>query len=354
MKRVFCHLMLLLLVCVPAAHAERLTMQVTDTLLVDAELPEIPERISALKLKFRPADPKWAGETLMPGVQPNPERLPDVTTFGDPEDPEGYMLVRLDAGRVYYESSFYGQYLAPVLRISDPSVDWSRYYQAPDELPFMSRAEALKKAEDLLTQLGASAVGEPTVYTVSTEAHAALQADLKLSMAQIHIHRRVFEPLPAAHEGYYISFPIGVEGRAVDIDGLQYGGLYLSRQGVEYIDNGYAFELRSAAPPKRVLSPQAVLAKSKRALADIGLRNYGDERAETPLLPATIERISLIYLTKYGKAGMTCVPVWYFEYRESLRDRRIDADPGPLDGRSRMREIAINAHTGRLIHLNRI
>lgn len=340
-----------------AAMAERLTMEVLPGLSVDAELPmDVPDALPVLRMSHTPMDADLIGNLLMPSAAREDHADADhYVIFGSGDGDGEYMLIEMDYGRVCYGSEFFDARLRGVLRSGDGMSDQLHYYPEDREVSGFPRQDAVRQAEALIETLRLSVMPDPRVLTIDGDSYNVMLEDLSQADWQAGLPRRYLELLDDAHAGYLILYTPAANG--VPMIGADLVELFVSRQGVEYLETGFALDVASADDAKPLLSAAEALTKAAPQM-DAQNRDgfryvYGSYLADDEA-PSTIERIRFGYRydveRKSGNQNrMRLIAVYEYAFQRAMSQDTGNWQTRSFDNFAAISYIYIDAITGEYI-----
>lgn len=355
MKKLMIAALMLTLLVPSMASAERLAMQVTDMLYINAELPEnTPEALPILTVAPHPMDADQLHRLLMPDntLREDVDDPGDrYVMFGTGDGESEYMLVELDFGRVCYNSKFWDMHLRDVIQTGDEMTDTLNYYPEDREAEGLSRADALKQAQELIDELGLSVAPDARVLTIDQASYAHMLEELSISDKQAEIPRRYLEPYDPAHDGYFMQFSRTVGGVPEFDRSLLQLEIFISRQGIEYLETGFVKDTVQSGEPQKLLSaeealkaavPQMIKAEEKGYYVAGSYLEFPDKATAS-----TVERIRLGY--RYDRNTKAMTPIWEYTFPRAMWNDEGTWETRTFDNPAFLGIIQINAITGEYI-----
>lgn len=339
MKKIILFVLCACLLLSASALGDRLTLTVNETFKCDAEIPdELPQSLPVLTAAPLTIDPEKAMALLMPGKGPR-EDLPNgdvIVGIGDGE--HDYMLVEKDNGRIYYDSEYVNLYL---LELMPEHGSLTQVYLPTNlALDFMSPEEAVQTAADLMAEFGIEvATEDAVVYTLECDSFTSMQDIMRQSDWLGNVSRkralRYLEPLAKEHEGYCVNLTPALNGYPYTVyDSRWEICIFISRQGIEYLDTGSNLRLADIGDEKPIVPLEEAVANAANGTLFI---------AEGEI--CTIEKITLLY--RYDTEKQTMTPYWILDY---CTDGAGGMQGKTFDHWVSMCGTGVDAHTGKVIN----
>ena len=359
MKKMISILLMIALLIPSCALADNVQLQLMDGIAVDAPAPVmIAEAPAQVKVEYLSFDPEVAKALLMPGdhvmeKHANEDGTFD-TTYGVGDGPSEYMLVNMGygLGRVFYGSAFYSQRIQNVIRHDDEMVDSLQYYPQDREVEGFPRADAKAQVDALLGGLQISdCVIDERIYTFDTLSYEVMLQELRVSDRQAQIPRIYLEDYDSAHDGYLFTYSPAIGGLPIVGSFNEKLAIFISRQGIEYLETDYPMRAISEADSVPVMDAMAALQVAKPQIEEKikrGREYVIGEALDGQSNPALIERIRFGYTFKLKDGASydddfdysTAYPAWEYTYQRAMwKD----------EGDWRTRSFDNNAFIGRLI-----